>query len=1361
MDSYRAFEDAHRGSVGLIRDRLSIYLPLIGEIENRAAGKSALDIGCGRGEWLRLLIDHGWSAQGVDANPSMVEAATAAGLAVAAMDAATYLRGCAASSFALVTAFHVVEHLERDALSDLLAEIERVLAPGGIVILETPNPENLTVASWSFHMDPTHVAPLPPHLLAFLVQSAGLEGAAILRLNGTATTITDGDAPSALLGLFTSGPDFSVIASKPGAGDGVAAAISRFVAANSQPSPADLGRLAAEIGALHAAAQRTDQLAAITHPLGQAAAELKDRFETLSALSQNLADEISALKSDKAQLQAEVGALRRDLAETQDRLRAEREPLTERLTRADQLKAEITGLSRSGDRLHNQLKLGLERLDGRLTAELQAVQQAQHEMHSDFLQLRLRHEQLAALALLKFLTRVRRARRALKARIKAAFAREAPLRTALRRLDRLATRPIRDMRDRMRGGREAARGPAVSPALAPAFPSQSAGERLALQRLTHALACVKNPSVTARPAGSKPRLAFVSPLPPERSGIADYSAQILPELSRHYDIDVVVAQETVSDEWVRTHCAVRSPAWFEAHADAYDRVLYHFGNSPFHIHMFALLEKIPGIVVLHDFYLSDVILHIENFCNQPHLFARSLQTSHGYDSVLELTAVADVRDMLQKYPANFDVLARAQSVIVHNDHARELAARFYPEYDCGSWTTVPLVRYPASTDTKAEARRALGFSDDDVVVCSFGFIHHTKLCDRLLDAWLQSDLVHDERCHLVFVGALPDGPYGEAMRGKIDASGASARIRTTGFVSGDDYHRFLRAADVGVQLRGVSRGETSAAALDCLAYGLATIVNANGAMAELPADCVVQLPDAFALSDLVDALTGLCTDAAKRQTLGARAAEHIAKNHNASLVAQAYRAAIEAAARTAPRLHSLPALAHTAKRMVTANETDAASIGRHADQICREAPLRRPSRRLFVDVTVLAQNDLRTGIQRVVRGLLLELLKAPPPGYRVEPIRLSDVTGQWRFFLARRYTEQVFTGTSDVLLDEPVELAEGDIFLGADFHTGGVVEADRAGLFRDWRRRGVRISFIVYDILPLTLPHCFPPHSGPGHLQWILVLSEIADDLVCISASVAAETAGWLETHAAHARRLPAVHAWALGADIEASHPTLGMPEDAEAFLATMQASDCFLMVGTLEPRKGHLQVLKAFELLWARGSSAKLVVVGNEGWRDVPREHARTLPELMDRLRPHPELGRRLFWIQGASDEFLDRIYQEADCLIAASLDEGFGLPLIEAARHGIPIIARDIPVFREVAGDHAAFFSGHDDAALAQAIEDWLVAFRADRHPKSAQMPWLTWAESAARLTGILLDACAEDRDATDDDLRAARPIKPRFDT
>ncbi|MFG1357731.1 glycosyltransferase [Xanthobacter pseudotagetidis] len=1362
MDRYREFEDAHRGSVELIRARLTTYLPLLDEVQSTFGERTALDIGCGRGEWLGLLIERGWSVVGVDSNPSMAEIAAADGRPVVVGDAIDYLRGCAASSLALVTAFHVVEHLERQVLADLLAEIERVLVPGGIVILETPNPENLTVASWSFLMDPTHKAALPPHLLAFFVQAAGLENPAILRLNSQTTTADDEPAGSALLGLFVNSPDYSVIAAKPGSSSGIAETIARFATARTERSPADLRRLAAEIGSLRTTVARTEDLAHTATALTNATAALKEVTERLSAIIRIQSGEIASLQSAKAQLEAEVADLRGDLADTHgalsgfsglpaeaaaarqagDQLRAEVAALAERLSKAEKLKAEITGLRISDDRLRERIDSIVKGLDNRIAAELQDIGQSQQGLRSDFLQLRLRHEELAAIPLLKLLVRARNARRAAKRKIKGVFAREAPLRVALRRIDRLITRPIRNVRDRLRPPRQPA-ATLVQPGAAASFFSQTASERLAFQRLAYALEWETKSHQPDRPAGSKPRLAFVSPLPPERSGIADYSAQILPELTRHYDIDVVVAQESVSDEWVRTHCTIRSAAWFEANAALYDRILYHFGNSPFHIHMFPLLEKIPGIIVLHDFYISDVILHIENYCGHEHELARSLVVSHGYEAVIDRFAAPDIRDVLQKYPANFKVLAEAQTVIVHNHYARTLANHFYPQLDTSSWHTIPLVRYPASTTMKAEARHALGYSDDDVLVCSFGFVHHSKLCDRLLDAWLQSDLVHDPRCHLIFVGELLDDAYGEEMRRKIDDADVAGRIRMTGFVPGDDYHRFLRAADVGVQLRGVSRGETSAAALDCLAYGLATIVNANGSMAEIPSDCVVQISDAFETSELIEALTTLCANAAMRSALGQRASDDIAKNHHSALVAQMYRDAIETAAATAPGLHNLATLRSTARHMIAAGSVDEASVRRHAADISREAPLPRPCRRLFVDVSVLVTNDMRSGIQRVVRGVLLELLRAPPPGYRVEPVRLSDITGRWRFYLAHRYAEQVFTKTPNILIDEPVEVAEGDIFLGADFHTGGIVQAASAGIFREWRQRGARISFIVYDILPLTLPNCFPPHSGPGHRQWILTIADIADDLVCISASVASATQEWLQTHANHPDRLPAIHAWTLGADIDASHPTKGMPENADALLDMMRSSDCFLMVGTVEPRKGHLQALNAFELLWAGGSEAKLIIVGKEGWRDIPREHAQTLPELLDRLRPHPELGKRLFWLQGMSDEFLDRIYQEADCLIAASLDEGFGLPLIEAARHGIPIIARDIPVFREVAGDCATYFSGDDGAALAGAIGDWLIVFRAGLHPQSSQMRWLTWAESTKRLKDILIAAPQLDAD------------------
>ena len=176
-------------------------------------------------------------------------------------------------------------------------------------------------------------------------------------------------------------------------------------------------------------------------------------------------------------------------------------------------------------------------------------------------------------------------------------------------------------------------------------------------------------------------------------------------------------------------------------------------------------------------------------------------------------------------------------------------------------------------------------------------------------------------------------------------------------------------------------------------------------------------------------------------------------------------------------------------------------------------------------------------------------------------------------------------------------------------------------------------------------------------------------------------------------------------------------------------------MVGTIEPRKGHLQVLDAFDQLWSQGLDINLIIAGAEGWRDLRQAMRRTIPQIVAWLRSHPERGRRLFWIDGPSDEYLEKIYAASSCLIAASAGEGFGLPLIEAARHKLPIIARDIPVFREVAGGHAFYFTGEKPDALAQAVKEWLALYDQGKHPKSNAMPWMTWAQSAERLQEILL--------------------------
>jgi glycosyltransferase involved in cell wall biosynthesis len=196
------------------------------------------------------------------------------------------------------------------------------------------------------------------------------------------------------------------------------------------------------------------------------------------------------------------------------------------------------------------------------------------------------------------------------------------------------------------------------------------------------------------------------------------------------------------------------------------------------------------------------------------------------------------------------------------------------------------------------------------------------------------------------------------------------------------------------------------------------------------------------------------------------------------------------------------------------------------------------------------------------------------------------------------------------------------------------------------------------------------------------------------------------------------------------------LPNDADAVLEAIAARPSLLMVGTIEPRKGYLQALEAFSCLWQEGVDVALVIVGREGWDMVPDAQRRNIPETVRRLRQHPEQGRRLIWLDDASDEYLARIYAASSCLLCASEGEGFGLPLIEGAQHGLPILCRDLPVFREVAGENAQFFSGDSPEALAAAISDWLARVGGVAGTRKAVVRTNTWAEAAATVAALLYD-------------------------
>lgn len=521
----------------------------------------------------------------------------------------------------------------------------------------------------------------------------------------------------------------------------------------------------------------------------------------------------------------------------------------------------------------------------------------------------------------------------------------------------------------------------------------------------------------------RPKLAYVSPLPQERSGISDYSAELLPELTRHYDIDVIAPQERVSDPWIKANCALRDVEWFRENAERYDRVLYHFGNSHFHQHMFALVEEVPGMVVLHDFFLSGIASHMELTGYEARYWVRSLYDSHGCGAVRQRFHEPDLAETIWRYPANLAVLRNALGVIVHSENSKRLAREWYQAPEAESWAVIPHLRAPETGMSKAEARLALGLRDDCFVVCSFGLMGPTKLNQRLLDAWLASCLATDERCVLVFVGENQQGEYGAALADTIKRSGMSDRVRITGWADMAVFRQYLAAADAGVQLRTLSRGETSGTVLDCMNYGLATIVNANGSMADLPDEGVFKLADAFADADLVGALETLWRDDAARSALGARARNIIRTVHAPRRCADMYAQAIEAVYRDAT--FEAPALT----RMLAAVEpAQADDLGwmELAQAVAASIPPRFAKRQLLVDVSCLLQAKQGDVIKLGTYGRLDALLAEPPQGMRVEP--LYSVAGQG-YKYARQFSLRLMGCPEDAMHDEPAEFRAGDIML--------------------------------------------------------------------------------------------------------------------------------------------------------------------------------------------------------------------------------------------------------------------------------------------------------------------------------------------
>lgn len=348
-------------------------------------------------------------------------------------------------------------------------------------------------------------------------------------------------------------------------------------------------------------------------------------------------------------------------------------------------------------------------------------------------------------------------------------------------------------------------------------------------------------------------------------------------------------------------------------------------------------------------------------------------------------------------------------------------------------------------------------------------------------------------------------------------------------------------------------------------------------------------------------------------------------------------------------------------------------------------------RRIYIHIGNLPYSDNRSGIPRVAKKLSEEGLKRLD--LDVLPVYPDPRSGAYRIALnwivQNGYKDPFLKGKAiDQYSSDPeMTIREGDWFIHTMINPYEL-EFENAHL-QFMRENGVKIGFILHDIIAERHPEYFESRAARDFSRWLRKIGDF-DGVFAVSQATQNDYKLWRKEQGMMNMVCP-LKWFHLGADFKCREMTLN--EKDKNLLDKIKEKEYYLQVSTIEPRKGHNQLLKSFECLWERGSELRLVLVGRKGW---------LVDDLCQKIRRHPQFGKRLFWLSIVSDELLAELYANAKGVIVASESEGFGLSVVEGAFYGKPLLLRDIPVFREIASNQAFYFEGKDAESLARSLDD-----------------------------------------------------------
>ncbi len=397
---------------------------------------------------------------------------------------------------------------------------------------------------------------------------------------------------------------------------------------------------------------------------------------------------------------------------------------------------------------------------------------------------------------------------------------------------------------------------------------------------------------------SKPKIAYLSPLPPCRSGIADYSSELLPFLSKHFDIDIFVDNYEVSDNFIKLNFNIYNFKYFEEISlnKKYNFIIYQFGNSEFHEYMYDIFLKYPGIVVLHDFYLSGLIYNISlKRSGNMKFFFDEILYSHRDEGIKFIEKLQKKEIELEKIiydlPINKRIINNALGIIVHSMWAKNSIFSYYPFFAyktvCIINQHVPLVNIAKSE--KLKIREKLGINQDTFVVSSFGLGAKTKSLDICIKLFSEFNKKHSNSAYIIVGDIFTD--YKKILDDLIRKVNIQDKVIFTGYVDKKPYDNYLAISDVCLNLRYPTRGETSRSMLKSLGAGIPTIVYDDAYFSELPDNVVIKVPLGEE-NQIVEILDKISLDYGMKNVFSINALNYIKSKHSVEEAAKNYANAL-------------------------------------------------------------------------------------------------------------------------------------------------------------------------------------------------------------------------------------------------------------------------------------------------------------------------------------------------------------------------------------------------------------------------------------------------------------------------------------